>query len=83
MPVPANMERSPEIQKMLDDIALRAFGRSATLAGAAGQCIRCGKPATEFRDEISRRDYVITRFCQTCQDEIYKERSGKYPHQSF
>jgi len=33
--------------------------------------IGCGGPATEFRDEISRREYRISGLCQACQDSFF------------
>lgn len=33
--------------------------------------IGCGKPVTGFDDELSEREYRISRLCQTCQDEIF------------
>ena len=42
---------------------------------AQGNCMRaplgCGKPAGEFRDEVSRREYAISGLCQACQDSVY------------
>ena len=35
--------------------------------------IGCGGPATEFTDERSRREYGISRFCQKCQDSIFRD----------
>jgi hypothetical protein len=40
-------------------------------AKAAGICVLCLLPATEFRDEISRREYDISILCQDCQDEVF------------
>ena len=31
-------------------------------------CVSCGKAATEFTDELSRRDYAISGLCQKCHD---------------
>ena len=33
--------------------------------------IGCGKPAGEFRDDVSRREYAISGLCQACQDSVY------------
>ena len=34
----------------------------------------CGKPAKQFRDELSRREFSISGLCQNCQDKVF----GKY-----
>ena len=31
-------------------------------------CVSCGEPATEFSDEVSRREFSISGLCQKCQD---------------
>ena len=31
----------------------------------------CGGPATEFRDQLSAREYRISGLCQICQDKIF------------
>lgn len=59
------------VQLFKDDIAMIIFGRSASLAKAGNQCVMCGKPADNFRDELSQREYNISQLCQTCQDLIF------------
>jgi hypothetical protein len=56
-----------------DQMAMEFFGRSFTLAKAGVQCVSCGKAATEFRDQLSRKEYGISGLCQACQDEIFTE----------
>lgn len=34
-------------------------------------CAFCGKEATTFHDELSKREYRISRMCQSCQDKVY------------
>jgi hypothetical protein len=31
----------------------------------------CAGPATEFRDDLSRREYRISGLCQKCQDRVF------------
>lgn len=31
----------------------------------------CGGPATEFKDDLSRREYRISGLCQKCQDKVF------------
>lgn len=33
--------------------------------------IGCGKPAANFKDELSRKEYSISGLCQTCQDAFF------------
>jgi hypothetical protein len=41
------------------------------------KCALCGGEASQFKDEISAREYRISRICQKCQDEIFKEAVGE------
>ena len=34
-------------------------------------CPFCGKPAVEFRDEVSAKEADISGLCQQCQDEVF------------
>lgn len=34
------------------------------------QCTWCKGEAREFRNEISKKEYSISGFCQKCQDEL-------------
>jgi hypothetical protein len=65
--------KTPEMERFLDEVGLSIFNRSPSLAQAGKSCVCCGKPATEFRDELSRREYNISKMCQKCQDEVFKD----------
>jgi len=64
-------EKSPAIETLLERIA----GRTTAIKG--DRCVRlpvgCEGPATEFRDELSKREYRISGLCQKCQDRIFGE----------
>jgi hypothetical protein len=64
-------EKSAEMEKFLDEIADHAFGRSRTLAIAGRGCVKCGRPANKFRGEIDRKEFLITGYCQACQDDYF------------
>lgn len=61
--------KSKEISDFLED----TYGRSTAIN--SDKCIRppmgCGKHITEFRDEVSRKEYAISGLCQECQDKIF------------
>ena len=61
------------MEMQLDNITLDVFGRSRTLALAGRACVTCGKPATEFRDALSVKEYGISGMCQACQDLVFCE----------
>lgn len=34
-------------------------------------CISCGQCIVAFKDELSVREFMITGFCQACQDDVF------------
>ena len=37
----------------------------------AGRCRRCNETVAEFRDDVSRAEYLLSGFCQECQDWFF------------
>ena len=35
-------------------------------------CIKCGKTAKHFVDDVSKKEYTLSGFCQICQDDFFK-----------
>lgn len=64
-------DKAPEIKNLMayltnrtpEELALGLF------------CATCGEPIdmNEFRDELSRREFGISRMCQECQDSVFGE----------
>lgn len=63
--------KSPGLEAMADDMAEAMFGRKRTDSIKADICVGCGKAANDFSDELSRKEYTISGFCQQCQDGIF------------
>lgn len=42
----------------------------------AGFCPTCGEPVSEFRDELSKKEYQISGMCQSCQDEVFGKNAA-------
>jgi len=42
----------------------------------AGACPFCQKPVkeSEFKDELSRKEFKISGICQVCQDDMFKRK---------
>ena len=36
-----------------------------------GICNGCGKKVGKFKDGLSEREYLISGFCQECQNEVF------------
>ena len=60
-----------ELDTAKDEMAMSLFGRSRVLAIAGNSCVKCGEAAVDFKDELSKKEFGISGFCQTCQDEIF------------
>ena len=64
--------KSPEMENLLDKLAIAQFGRSRK----DPICVFCGsnkiKPE-DFKDDLSRKEFTISRMCQVCQDSIFEE----------
>jgi len=66
-------DKSQDITSLLNAMSYEIFGNTRTYALTAGICVSCEREATSFRDAISEKEYGISGFCQTCQDDIFEE----------
>ena len=64
-------EKSPEMTEACDSFASSLFGRTRTGSIGEQKCVSCGGYATEFRNELSKREYKISGLCQKCQDAVF------------
>jgi len=62
-------KKAQEIEDLID--AINPSGRKRVDSIKHDICSWCGKPATEFRDELSRIEYTLSGFCQECQDKMF------------
>ena len=60
-------KKSQEIEELLTNIT----GISRQDAAKQAICTWCKQPVTGFNDELSQREYRISGFCQSCQDEVF------------
>ena len=64
-------EKSPEMEKAINEMSQSLFGRSRTESIESGICVDCGQPAKDFRDKLSEKEYTISGLCQKCQDSVF------------
>ncbi len=69
-------EKSLGIENFLDSLHGAREGTGVrTSSVKENRCvpapIGCGGLATNFKDEISRREYRISGLCQKCQDSVF------------
>jgi hypothetical protein len=67
--------KAENIRNMLDGLSTQMYGRSSSESIKQDVCMRCGKSAKEFKDDLSLREYAISGLCQECQDIIFVEDS--------
>ena len=63
--------KTPEIEAALEDLGQLLFGRSRQVAADNQSCMVCGTDANFFRDDLSRKEFSISRMCQSCQDKTF------------
>ena len=59
------------VQDFAEKIALSLYGRSMRVSIEMQHCVKCGDEAFIFIDEVSRKEYMISGYCQSCQDQIF------------
>jgi hypothetical protein len=66
--LPSN--KNPTIDEFIFDIT----GVDRVAAIKENRCVSCkAKVETDFRDDLSKREYSISGLCQTCQDEVFPD----------
>jgi len=69
-------QKDPTIVAALDGFSIAMFGRARSICLANHECVTCGGPAMEFKDEVSKREYQISGTCQSCQDKLFSAPEG-------
>lgn len=59
--------KSPKIDAFLSDLT----GSDRRDSVRENTCVLCKKPAVEFRDKLSVKEYRISGACQACQDVMF------------
>lgn len=62
-------KKSTAINKIINSMLPEGVTREGSIL--KNICAWCGKPAPEFRDALSAREFRISGLCQTCQDEAF------------
>jgi hypothetical protein len=68
-------DKNPAIVDMMSTIGKAVgYALSPREAWATNRCVNCANGATSFKDEISKKEYMLSGLCQTCQDEFFSGR---------
>jgi hypothetical protein len=57
--------------KAIRDFQSEIMGTNVEESIQQDRCVSCRKPAVEFRDQISRREFTLSGLCQSCQDIVF------------
>lgn len=64
--------KAPEMESFLESFATQAFGKSRQ----SGACVFCADnrilAREDFRNELSWKEFGISRLCQKCQDQTFE-----------
>lgn len=63
--------KAPAIEGLIKGIVPTNMTRDEAVSQSL--CIWCKGEAKEFRDEISKKEYLISAMCQQCQDHVFTE----------
>ncbi|KKN19815.1 hypothetical protein LCGC14_0941990 [marine sediment metagenome] len=71
MAIPTDKIR--QLEEALDALAKSlnpdSLGRRGSIL--TDVCVKCNAAATEFTNELSRKEYTISGMCQLCQNEMF------------
>ncbi len=59
--------KAPNMEQFLENL----YGR--TTAILLDYCVICRKPAENFRDELSLKEFTMSGMCQSCQDVVFSD----------
>tara|TARA_R110000796_G_scaffold73351_2_gene165029 strand:+ start:687 stop:893 length:207 start_codon:yes stop_codon:yes gene_type:complete len=66
------MARMKELENVVDAMSIKAFGEPGyTESLRKRSCVMCKNPVTQFKDNLSVKEYAISGLCQTCQDKVF------------
>ena len=66
----APSEKSSIMEQLLTELN---GGKSRRAYIHANKCVRCEGDASQFIDEVSRKEFAISGWCQHCQNEMFDD----------
>ena len=68
----ANQIHRDDAQEQFNEaLGQELFGQSPSECIGKDVCVSCGGDATDFKDNLSKREFQISGLCQKCQDSIF------------
>jgi hypothetical protein len=67
-------EKSEQLEQLCNQVSETLFGKSLTDCIKENICVFCHNKIdmNDFRDVLSKKEYLISGICQKCQDDIFK-----------
>ena len=62
-------KKSEAMEKFIDSLAPNPKGRRGSIE--SNTCSFCKGDASNFKDELSKKEYTISGLCQECQDKTF------------
>jgi len=60
------------LENTIERISQNGYGRSRKQSILNRICLQCGKDAKMFKDDISKKEFGLSGFCQNCQDDFFE-----------
>lgn len=60
-----------DLEKLSDLFSDARYPENLAVAKTNETCVRCNRPAREFRSLPAKVEYEISALCQDCQDELF------------
>jgi hypothetical protein len=64
-------KKHESLDRTLEAMSSILFGVSRKESIYANKCLSCKEDATEFKDNVSRKEFTISGLCQPCQDSVF------------
>jgi hypothetical protein len=61
----------PNISDLLSIFSSHQYKSNYAYSKTMSVCIKCNRPAKDFRNASAELEYQISALCQKCQDEIF------------
>lgn len=59
------------LEKLSDLFSDVRYHENLAVAKANVTCVRCNRPARDFRNLPAKVEYEVSALCQVCQDELF------------
>lgn len=62
------------LEKLSDLFSNVHYQENLAVAKSTETCVRCSRPAHDFRSLPAKVEYEVSALCQDCQDELFSSK---------